>query len=232
MTIYIGLPDIPGQEQKTVSEALIKELKKYYTSSEEDQVIFFLEKNEISVYITDKTDALESDVEPLVRTILKQSFPDWELKTFKSGSQKSAGQSRKKRSIRYSFIREIWKILTLSPISFTYWKIVKNYVKMTIKWLKDKVKEKLKDKINGKVLLSEVSVLKNAVLEVAEKNQISLEEVEETVNVLERIEREHFKNMMVDMDESGNLGIWEAVLDETEQIVMLKGDYGFATIVQ
>ncbi|MBE6877034.1 MAG: hypothetical protein E7496_10040 [Ruminococcus sp.] len=111
-----------------------------------------------------------------------------------------------------------------------YWDIIKNWVKATIKWLKDKVKEKLQGKKNGRVVLASTPVLKKAVMDMANTNVYSLDELQETVDSLEKIESEGHKNMMVDIDENGNTGIWEAVRDEDEDVLKYKGSYGHVTI--
>lgn len=111
-----------------------------------------------------------------------------------------------------------------------YWDIIKNWVKATIKWLKDKVKEKLQGKKNGRVVLASTPVLKKAVMDMANTNVYSLDDLQETVDSLEKIESEGHKNMMVDIDENGNTGIWEAVRDEDEDVLKYKGSYGHVTI--
>ncbi len=111
-----------------------------------------------------------------------------------------------------------------------YWDIIKNWVKATIKWLKDKVKEKLQGKKNGRVVLVNTPVLKKAVMDMANTNVYSLDELQETVDSLEKIEKEGHKNMLVDIDKDGNTGIWEAIRDEDEDVLKYKGSYGHVTI--
>lgn len=117
-----------------------------------------------------------------------------------------------------------------------YWNVIKNYVKATLKWLRDKVREKLKGKKNGEVLIADTEVVKKVASELAEKakqneNTRSLAELEETIQMLDRLLQEGFKGMLVDID--GNVvGNWEAVQDEDEDVQRLKGSAGYALITQ
>ena len=71
-----------------------------------------------------------------------------------------------------------------------YWNVIKNYVKATLKWLRDKVREKLKGKKNGEVFIADTEAVKKVASELAEKakekeNTRSLEELEETIQTLD-----------------------------------------------
>ena len=118
----------------------------------------------------------------------------------------------------------------------SYWNVIKNYVKATLKWLRDKVREKLKDKKNGEVLIADTETVKKVALERSEKakqneNTRFLEELEETIQTLDKLMQEGFKGMLVDID--GNVvGNWEVVQDEDEDVQRLKGSAGYALIKQ
>ena len=117
-----------------------------------------------------------------------------------------------------------------------YWKVIKNWVKATLKWLKDKIKEKLRGKKNGQVLVANTSEVKNVALELAKRAKQegrvqSLAELEETVQSVTRLEQEGQKNMMVDID--GNVvGDWEAVQDEDQDVRRWKGNQGYVLLTQ
>ena len=117
-----------------------------------------------------------------------------------------------------------------------YWKVIKNWVKATLKWLKDKIKEKLRGKKNGQVLVANTSEVKNVALELAKRAKQegrvqSLAELEETVQSVTRLEQEGQKNMMVDID--GNIvGDWEAVYDEDQDVRRWKGNQGYVLVTQ
>lgn len=117
-----------------------------------------------------------------------------------------------------------------------YWKVIKNWVKATLKWLKDKIKEKLRGKKNGQVLVANTSEVKNVALELAKRAKQegrvqSLAELEETVQSVTRLEQEGQKNMMVDID--GNVvGDWEAVYDEDQDVRRWKGNQGYVLVTQ
>jgi len=117
-----------------------------------------------------------------------------------------------------------------------YWKVIKNWVKATLKWLKDKIKEKLRGKKNGQVLVANTSEVKNVALKLAEiakqEGRVqSLAELEETVQSVTRLEQENQKTMMVDMD-GKVVGDWEAVQDEDQDVRRWKGNQGYVLVTQ
>lgn len=127
----------------------------------------------------------------------------------------------------------IWSVFKfIGGFFIKYAKLLFNWIKATISWLKNKVKEKLRGKKNGKVFLADTTILANAVQKMAQKsNEFSLEDIDETVNSLKRLEREGHKNVMSTLDEDSNPNNdWEAVKDEDEDVRILKGSTGCATI--
>ena len=117
-----------------------------------------------------------------------------------------------------------------------YWNVIKNYVKATLKWLRDKVKEKLKGKKNGEVLIADTEVVKKVASELAEKakqneNTRSLAELEETIQMLDKLMQEGFKGMLVDIEQN-IVGTWEAIQDEDEDVQRLKGSASYVLIKQ
>ena len=81
-----------------------------------------------------------------------------------------------------------------------YWDIIKNWVKATIKWLKDKVKEKLQGKKNGRVVLASTPVLKKAVMDMANTNVYSLDDLQETVDKAQKILQKAFGNWITSIE--------------------------------
>ncbi len=126
---------------------------------------------------------------------------------------------------------------TVVKFIIKYWDVFKNWIKATIKWLKDKIKDKLRNKKNGEVIYSDTKVMKELALELKAKAiregapVHSLKELDETVASVTRLEQEGYKNMMVDID--GNVvGNWEAVQDEDQDVQRLKGSAGYTLITQ
>ena len=63
----------------------------------------------------------------------------------------------------------IWRVLSpilkKSPDRIGYSAVIKNRIKATLGWLKQKVKSKLQNKKNGQVLLSSIGEVKNVALQ-------------------------------------------------------------------
>lgn len=133
----------------------------------------------------------------------------------------------------------IWRVLSpilkKSPDRIGYSAVIKNRIKATLGWLKQKVKSKLQNKKNGQVLLSSIGEVKNVVLETIAKrkdNLRSLEELHEALETTQKLEQEGFQLMMVDIDAYGNIGTWEAIFDEDENVRTLRGKEGYTVITQ
>ena len=59
-----------------------------------------------------------------------------------------------------------------------------------------------------------------------------LNELEEAIQTVQRIEQEGFQLMMVDVDENNIVGTWEAIFDEDENVRTLRGKEGYTVITQ
>lgn len=117
-----------------------------------------------------------------------------------------------------------------------YWDVLKNWIKATKAWLKAKIEKKLRNKKNGAIIYADTKEVKNVALALREKairegNVHSVDELDETVASVTRLEQEGQKNMIVDID--GNVvGNWESVYDEDQEVRNLKGSHGYTLITQ
>ena len=139
----------------------------------------------------------------------------------------------------WKYYRYFWKryLGKSFEIVIKYFDIIKNWIKATLSWLKQKIKAKLYNKKNGQVLLSNTGEVKNVALQMLAEarrtgNVHKLADLEETVQSIQRVEREGNKSMMVDIDAYGNVGTWESVRDEDQDVRNLKGREGYTVIEQ
>ena len=81
MKIYIGVPGKPSSDvKKSIKVNFMEQLKKYYGVFSFDDVLFFDENNEVSVYVMDNArfSGFDKDIVNTIKTIIKQYFNEFD----------------------------------------------------------------------------------------------------------------------------------------------------------
>lgn len=81
MKIYIGVPGKPSSDvKKSIKINFMEQLKKYYGVFSFDDVLFFDENNEVSVYVMDNArfSGFDKDIVNTIKTIIKQYFNEFD----------------------------------------------------------------------------------------------------------------------------------------------------------